>query len=803
MKRELHFKVNAAIKNIIGKELIYSDNIAIVELIKNAKDAGARKTDIRFFNENKSGIDSKIIIADNGRGMSINDIETKWLNVAFSEKKQFSEDILYAGNKGVGRFSCDRLGSKLTLYTKTKDGPVIKLFIDWSDFEDADQDEEMSIIPIKCEYISQETFMAENNFFSGKYFDNGTILHISDLRTTWNSNRLKKLISELEKFCPSLDANFDIYLFSDNNDKEVISKLNRKINNSILSKVSFKTTYIKSNIDKDGKNITTSLFYQGEEIYNYIVKNPFKSLKNISTEIHYIDTIARAYFTKSIGVKLVDYGSIFLFYNNFRISPYGNPKNDWLGIDQRKGQGRARYLGTRELFGRIDIKDVDNTFNVLTNREGLAQNKAFHELIAYDRDDKINISVSRDEYDYFEEESYGYIINIIRQLEAFVVDGLEWNRFFDIKNPDSKKVISDRDLLKDPTRYKLKEISPEKIQSVCERLLKSNWNIKDIKINTDLIKHIFDVAIGKHEDFLKDFLSRVKEKSLSELTPYEKGAAKRLILKEIEKREKAQKERDIAERKQRTAEKKVIEKNQEIVKRDKTIEEMNSINSFLKRSSNQDVDDLLVLMHSMLVNTSTIQNNIVNLLETIPAVKTSESAMEMLSDIQEANQKNHNIAKFATLKNFVDKTDKINGELITFIKEYIKEISSFSSYRRIEFNFNMSSDISLNIAFIPIEIMMLLENIISNSIKARAKNITISTKRHANGYIEISFEDDGIGISNERFIDNINLIFEKGETSTNGSGIGLYHVKKIASKLSAELRVNNYRNGFNIGVIFK
>ena len=800
MKKDLHFKVNAAIKNIIGKELIYSDNIAIVELIKNAKDAGARKTDVRFFNENRSGVDSKIVIADNGRGMSINDIETKWLNVAFSEKKQFSEDILYAGNKGVGRFSCDRLGSKLTLYTKTKDGPIIKLFIDWSDFEDVDQDEEMSIIPIQCEDISQETFIAENKFFSDKCFDKGTILHISDLRTTWNSNKLKKLISELEKFCPSLDSNFDIYLFSDNNDKEIINKLNRKINNSILSKVSFKTTYIKSNIDKDGKNITTSLFYQGEEVYNYIVKNPFKSLKNISTEIHYIDTIARAYFSKSIGVKLVDYGSIFLFYNNFRISPYGNPKNDWLGIDQRKGQGRARYLGTRELFGRIDIKDVDNTFNVLTNREGLAQNKAFHELIAYDRDDKINISVSGDEDDYFEEESYGYIINIIRQLEAFVVDGLEWNRFFDIKNPDSKKVISDRDLLKDPKRYKLKEISPEKIQLVCERLLKSNWNIKDIKINTDLIKHIFDVAIRKHEDFLKDFLSRLKEKSLSELTPYEKGTAKKLILKEIEKREKAQKERDIAEKKQQIAEKKVVEKNQEIVKKDKTIEEVNSINSFLKRSSNQDIDDLLALMHSILVNTSTIKNNVISLLS---VVKLPDSAMEMLADIQEANQKNHNIAKFATLRNFVDKTDKINGELLTFIKEYIKEVSSFPSYKNIKFNLNLSSDVSLNVEFIPLEIMMLLENVITNSKKARAKNITISTKRHLNGNIEVCFEDDGIGITNERYKKDINLIFDKGETTTNGSGIGLYHVHKIATKLSAKIRVNNYQNGFNLGLIFQ
>lgn len=36
------------------------------------------------------------------------DIENKWLFVAHSEKKD--SDRVYAGSKGIGRFSCDRLG---------------------------------------------------------------------------------------------------------------------------------------------------------------------------------------------------------------------------------------------------------------------------------------------------------------------------------------------------------------------------------------------------------------------------------------------------------------------------------------------------------------------------------------------------------------------------------------------------------------------------------------------------------------------------------------------------------------------
>ena len=157
---KLHFKVNAAIKNIIGKELIYSDNIAVVELIKNSKDAGAQEANIVFKNENDL-FNGSIIISDNGKGMSLSEIKEKWLNIAYSEKKKHPDDIIYAGNKGVGRFSCDRLGSSLILLTKSADGDYIKLNINWQDFENRNQNEEVSMIPVEYEILSKETFIKE------------------------------------------------------------------------------------------------------------------------------------------------------------------------------------------------------------------------------------------------------------------------------------------------------------------------------------------------------------------------------------------------------------------------------------------------------------------------------------------------------------------------------------------------------------------------------------------------------------------------------------------------------------------
>ena len=93
MKQEdLHFKVSSGLKNLIGRELITDQYIAIFELVKNGYDAGASKVDVIFENT-KTINDSKILIIDNGSGMSLDDINNKWLFVAFSEKNIKKIDI--------------------------------------------------------------------------------------------------------------------------------------------------------------------------------------------------------------------------------------------------------------------------------------------------------------------------------------------------------------------------------------------------------------------------------------------------------------------------------------------------------------------------------------------------------------------------------------------------------------------------------------------------------------------------------------------------------------------------------------
>ena len=56
-----NFKISTGLKNLIGRELITNEFIAIFELVKNSYDAGAKKVIIKF--ENIYAENSRILIS--------------------------------------------------------------------------------------------------------------------------------------------------------------------------------------------------------------------------------------------------------------------------------------------------------------------------------------------------------------------------------------------------------------------------------------------------------------------------------------------------------------------------------------------------------------------------------------------------------------------------------------------------------------------------------------------------------------------------------------------------------------------
>lgn len=160
-KVALSFSTNAKLEKLIGRELITNNIIAIFELIKNSYDAFAHNAIVSFegFDISSkdlgkvrhserviSNVDSRIIIKDDGVGMSFEEVKTKWMEIGTTSKENtYIEKSLYSsedkrvinGEKGIGRFGADKLGSLLRLISVGADGyEKTTLEIDWNKFDD-------------------------------------------------------------------------------------------------------------------------------------------------------------------------------------------------------------------------------------------------------------------------------------------------------------------------------------------------------------------------------------------------------------------------------------------------------------------------------------------------------------------------------------------------------------------------------------------------------------------------------------------------------------------------------------------
>lgn len=196
--KKVSFVADVHLIQILGEQLIGSEKVGILELIKNAYDSGATECSIwiekvpglpqaEFSDPKIAELEGPVItIADNGSGMDENAIENGWLRPATRIKTSIKEQLrrerqeadkrgtrseydqlvkslkkehegrLPLGEKGVGRFATHRLGRHLILQTKTKQEQYEWLLqINWDDFIAID-DEPRDLHTVPLTLISRE-----------------------------------------------------------------------------------------------------------------------------------------------------------------------------------------------------------------------------------------------------------------------------------------------------------------------------------------------------------------------------------------------------------------------------------------------------------------------------------------------------------------------------------------------------------------------------------------------------------------------------------------------------------------------
>ncbi|WP_165383825.1 ATP-binding protein [Pseudoalteromonas sp. CO342X] len=807
----MKFKISSGLKDIIGKELIVDDFVAIFELVKNSFDAYADRVDL-YFDEDK------IYLIDNGKGMSKSDIENKWLFVAYSAKSDKTEDKAlsndyrknlratrqsYAGNKGVGRFSCDRLGANLTIQSKSSSETEVNLVtIDWGEFE---VDQNMQFQDVLIEHHKERDFSLPEEL-SGLQFDTGTILEISRLRDpeSWDRAKLKKLKASIAKLIDpfGIKKDFDIYIHApaekDRDKKELLNNsdvdqdspyfdiINGKISNLVFERLAAKTTRIKTILSNDCTKITTELIDRGERVYKIEEPSTFKALHStsLSVELYYMNTVAKINFTRSMGVPVNQFGSVFLFLNGFRVVPIGDPNDDYFQLNARKAQGYARYLGTREVLGLIDVKGDNSKFREASSRDkGLIPTQASTELSEY----------------VFEKA--------LKRLEAYV-SKVSWPDKLDSDSADLSRILTDQgktrvievlSKLISGKNIKLLEFSESMIDTISIRDESFESTIRNLQVfaeksDAENLQDKIDLALNRYND-LKAAEAAAREEAEREKKI--RFAAELEAKRARDEKLAAEKERDKASQSLKSAEKKIG-----IV--ESALTEEKKRNLFLKQASSVEIDTVRNFHHQIGIYSSNISHYIQHKLDTLNHGEplSIDDAKSLLEEISFRNQQILTISRIATLADYRMSAESITDDIIEFSKQYLENVAS-QYHPDIEVSWT-TDNTEWVMEFMPLELMIVIDNLVHNAAKPNTgcTKITFASRTTSKDRLEIDIFDDGLGFAEHLQLD-IESVFDMGVTTTDGSGLGLYHVRQVINSMGGSIKVDlEYEDGAKFVVRF-
>lgn len=382
-EKRVRFSIDASHIQRLGIQLVAKQETAVAELIKNAYDADASKVFVEF--KKQGAGNGQLIIKDNGTGMSSDVIRRSWMRISTTEKQDHPVSPRYgrlrAGKKGIGRFAVQRLGQSLILETAVKgESKGTRVFFEWDNQFEAGQ---------KIDDIFNQI-----EHYEKPLGDEGTALHIGDLRDVWTESALKRIW----KTIVSLQSPFTILNKSNNTPSEYLDPgfevtIDGETTKAHKTSLDLESTFlnhacaeITGQVDTKG-NATVKVVSKKLGLNEEIPLEVTCSLTG-PFQLSSLYFIYKPELLSGINVKLAtdmgrEYGGIRIYRDGFRVAPYGERSDDWLGLDWDSAR-RANTLApaaNHNLYGLVSLNHENNPdFEETSSREGLIENEAFEQL---------------------------------------------------------------------------------------------------------------------------------------------------------------------------------------------------------------------------------------------------------------------------------------------------------------------------------------------------------------------------------------------------------------------------------------
>jgi signal transduction histidine kinase len=422
------FTVDTHLFRELGDLLVGRDSTALVELIKNAYDADA--TTVTVYGEALDDLEHGFIqITDDGIGMTAVEFERGFLRIASRAKDQgprISKRYRrrYTGSKGIGRLAAHKLARAIQVesvgWTENQalERKAVRASIDWDIVESKqtlDDLEGTEALKVQSEFVPWNS-------------QHGTVIMLNRLRRRWTSQELGRFLLEIQTFDPppvleSLpEGIIDGRLLFNQPAVRDTAQSDPGFEIALLGDFSATEDYWQSVaqvaswvVEIDASTTPGEVLYAIAPTRSTLKKYPESKRRDFP--VRHPDPLGGPFFQARILIKEGKTSRSFqrwaerssgvrVFVEGFRVLPYGEPGNDWLGLDadyRRRSRSLASLkdaalaeffpdwsedkdqdltiLGNGGYFGAVFLTQAGaSSLRMLVNREGFVPEVAFDTL---------------------------------------------------------------------------------------------------------------------------------------------------------------------------------------------------------------------------------------------------------------------------------------------------------------------------------------------------------------------------------------------------------------------------------------